>query len=317
MIDFLIAYLLDLCIGDPHYMPHPVRFIGQYVRFFDRKVKHRTVANGVWLMLSTVCLTAGTIGLILWDAKMMHPLFYHVLNIYFIYTALATRCLSVEAKKVYNELADNDLEGARAQIAMLVGRDTTNLNVDEITCATVETVAENTVDGVASPMFYALLGGLFGIAAPLAYAFKAVSTLDSMVGYKNEKYLHLGKCSALTDDVLNYIPARITAGLMVVAAGLTGLNVRNCVRILCRDRRNHKSPNCAYPEAAIAGALGVQLGGDHVYFGEVVQKPTIGDATRAISPADIIRTNRVMFVTSFLIVIIGTGAWYFVTTAWR
>ena len=190
------------------------------------------------------------------------------------------------------------------QLSYIVGRDTSKLSEKEIIRATVETVAENTVDGIIAPLFYAFIGG-----APLAFAYKAINTLDSTVGYKNEKYKDLGFASAKIDDIANYVPARLTAVLMSLASLFLRFDAKNCLRIAIRDRKNHKSPNCAYPEGAAAGALGVQLGGTNVYFGEVVVKPTIGDATRELVIADITRGNQLMYMTSVVGVLIFTGLW--------
>ncbi|MFR4475802.1 MAG: adenosylcobinamide-phosphate synthase CbiB [Ruminococcus callidus] len=218
---------------------------------------------------------------------------WFVLHTFWSYQILAARCLEQESRKVYRFLAAGDLSGARTQLSYLVGRETSQLSAEEVTKACVETVAENTSDGVTAPLFYLLLGGV-----PLGFCYKAINTLDSMVGYRNAKYLFFGRASAKTDDAANWLPARI-CGVLTVSAFLLRLDGKNAWRIFRRDRRNHLSPNSAQTESAAAGALGIQLGG-HIYFGDVVEKPTIGDAVRLAEPEDIRRTNGMMFAASGL-----------------
>jgi adenosylcobinamide-phosphate synthase len=225
-----------------------------------------------------------------------------IANSILIYTTLATKCLKDEAIKIYKVLKSGDIEKSRIQLSYIVGRDTTSLDGGEIIRATVETVAENTVDGIIAPMFYAFIGG-----APLAMAYKAINTLDSTVGYKNEKYMNLGFASAKIDDIANYIPARISVLLMTIGSLILGYDYKRCFKISIRDRKNHKSPNCAYSEGAVAGALGVQLGGTNIYFGKEVYKPTIGDKIRKIEIEDIVRTNKIMYATSITSIVIFTA----------
>ena len=220
---------------------------------------------------------------------------WFVLHTFWSYQILAARCLEQESRKVYRFLAAGDLSGARTQLSYLVGRETSQLSDEEVTKACVETVAENTSDGVTAPLFYLLLGGV-----PLGFCYKAINTLDSMVGYRNAKYLFFGKASAKTDDAANWLPARICGVLLTVSAFLLGLDGKRAWRIFRRDRNNHLSPNSAQTESAAAGALGIQLGGTHVYFGEVVEKPTIGNADRLAKPEDIPRTNGMMLAASGL-----------------
>jgi len=226
---------------------------------------------------------------------------YILVNGFVIYTTLATKCLKDEAIKVYNVLKTGDLEKSRIQLSYIVGRDTTELSEKEIIRATVETVAENTVDGIISPMFYAFVGG-----APLAMAYKAINTLDSTVGYKNDKYLNLGFASAKLDDIVNYVPCRLSVLIMPIASMILGYNAKNSFRIGIRDRKNHKSPNCALSEGAVAGALGIQLGGTNVYFGKEVYKPTIGDNMTNINVENIVDTNRIMYMSSLVSLLIFT-----------
>jgi adenosylcobinamide-phosphate synthase len=320
LLDVLIAYILDLLFGDPYWFPHPVRFIGWLikstekclrrlveflvVRGVENKGKAERVAGAFLMLIVTGVVFVLLLG-ILKAALLVHPVLFHILNIYILYSSFAAKCLADEAKKVQACLVKGSLEDSRKQLAMLVGRQTEHLGEKEIIRGVVETTAENTVDGVVSPLLYALLGSFFGIGAPLVYAFKAISTLDSMVGYMNEKYINFGRVSAKTDDAVNYLPARLTGLLIPAAAFLCGQSFSGSLRIMLRDRRNHKSPNCAYPEAAVAGALGVQLGGANVYFGQVMEKPTIGDAKRELKAADIQHTVRIMYVTSLIIVVLG------------
>ena len=306
-IQIIVGYILDLIFGDPYEFPHPVRFIGKLIRFVENKVR-RTAKSSRGLKIGGFILwfiTVFTTYIIVWGivkAASIHPVLAFVVNAFLIYTTLATKCLKDEAVKIYKVLGNGDIAASRKQLSYIVGRDTTQLDEGEIVRATVETVAENTTDGIIAPLFYACIGG-----APLAFAYKAINTLDSTVGYKNEKYADIGFASAKIDDIANYIPARITALLMMIASFLLGYNARDCIKIAMRDRKNHKSPNCAYPEGAVAGALGIQLGGTNVYFGEKVYKPTIGDKKRETKREDIVRTNKLMYMTSVVAVILFVG----------
>jgi len=313
LLDVIAAFILDIFFGDPHWMPHPVRFIGWLINKTEKvlmnyinketgeyKLRRSKRRSGIFLTLFVVGVTFLTVFTILRIAIFVSPVLFHILNIYFIYTSFAARCLAVETQKVYNELIRNDIEKARKSLAMLVGRDTNDLSAKDIVRGAVETTAENTVDGVISPLFFAVLGSLVGLGAPLVYGFKAISTLDSMVGYMNEKYIDFGMFSAKADDAANYIPARLSGFLLPLSAALCGMNGSQSFKTMLRDRRNHKSPNCAYPEAAVAGALGVMLGGNNVYFGKVVEKPTIGDAHRDLEPMDIKRTVKLMYCSAAL-----------------
>ena len=305
MFSFWIAFLVDLIIGDPYWFPHPVRFIGKYISSAEKFIRKKTSTDkglkigGVVLTISTVLLTYLITLLILFLAAKVHIYLFIFINIILLWTTLATKCLKDESTKVYNVLKEGDLPEARKLLSYLVGRDTGELNANEVAKATLETVVENTADGVIAPLFYMFIGG-----APLALAYKAINTLDSMVGYKNEKYLHLGCVSAKLDDIANYIPARITGLLLVIASGILKLDMKRSYKILLRDRKNHSSPNCGYPEAATAGALGIQLGGAHYYFGELVHKPTIGDNTREVTYEDIKLSNKLMYVSSIVALVL-------------
>lgn len=317
LLDILIAYILDLLIGDPYWMPHPVSFIGNTIKRLERVLRRYTDCKatelkeaserraGLILALSTIMITFLTVFGIILLAEMVSPILFHIFNIYFIYSALAARCLALESNKVLKALKHRDIIKARKSLSMLVGRETENLNFQEVIRGTVETVAENTVDGVISPLIYAFIGSVFSLGAPVVYAFKAISTLDSMVGYMNEKYINFGRVSARIDDAANYIPARLSGLLIPFGAMLCGKSFLKSFSVMLRDRRNHKSPNCAYPEAAVAGALGVQLGGNNIYFGKVVEKPTIGDTNKKLDANDISDTIKIMYAASFITLILG------------
>ena len=304
---YWIAFVLDLIIGDPYWFPHPIRFIGKFISFMEEIIRGIVSSpfglkiGGFFLTTTTVLLTYFSTIFILRISKGLHINLFYLVNIIILWTTVATKCLKDESSKVYVALKANDIPLGRRLLSYIVGRDTKDLNMNEISKAVVETVAENTSDGVVAPLFYMFLGG-----APLALAYKAINTLDSMVGYKNDKYLHLGYASAKLDDIANFIPARITGILLVAASGILKLNAEDSLKILIRDRKNHSSPNCGYPEAAAAGALGIQLGGSHHYFGKLVYKPTIGDEKRSVSTQDIRTTINLMYVSSILSLILFT-----------
>ena len=297
----IAGYLLDLVLGDPEWLYHPVRLIGKYISFAENRLrKHGGNLRGsaVILTVSTVLMTAGLAAGILWLLHLAGriPLFIGMTLMNWM--GIAVTCMAKEAQNVGKAL-ERGLPDARKQVSRIVGRDTQDLNEEEIIKATVETVSENTSDGVIAPLFYALLGG-----PVFLWAYKAVNTLDSMVGYMDEKYRDIGWSSARLDDLLNFIPARLTALLMVCAAFLTRLDEMNAWRIVCRDHANHNSPNSAWSEAAAAGALHIQLGGTHTYFGKPVEKPTIGDDDRPAERQDIRRINIILYTTSILMMIL-------------
>lgn len=312
LLSIYTGYALDLIIGDPYSFPHPVRYIGKLISIVEKQIRKITSSDkglkiaGFFLWFIVVGATFGITTLVLQLFK-FNKLAYFIVNTILIYTTLATKCLKDESVKIYKVLKTGDLEKSRIQLSYIVGRDTKNLNEKEIVRATVETVAENTVDGIIAPLFYGFIGG-----APLAMAYKAVNTLDSTVGYKNDKYYYLGFASAKIDDIANYIPARLGVILLSLGSLFAGFNFRNALKIGIRDRKNHKSPNCAFSEGAVAGALGIQLGGTNVYFGKEVYKPTIGDKTREIEIEDIVRTNKIMYSSSIISIIIFTVAYYLV-----
>ena len=312
LLSIYTGYALDLIIGDPYSFPHPVRYIGKLISIVEKQIRKITSSDkglkiaGFFLWFIVVGATFGITTLVLQLFK-FNKLAYFIVNTILIYTTLATKCLKDESVKIYKVLKTGDLEKSRIQLSYIVGRDTTNLNEKEIVRATVETVAENTVDGIIAPLFYGFIGG-----APLAMAYKAVNTLDSTVGYKNDKYYYLGFASAKIDDIANYIPARLGVILLPLGSLFAGFNFKDALKIGIRDRKNHKSPNCAFSEGAVAGALGIQLGGTNVYFGKEVYKPTIGDKTREIEIEDIVRTNKIMYSSSIISIIIFTVAYYLV-----
>lgn len=306
ILSIYIGYIIDLIIGDPYSFPHPVIYIGKLIKCLENNIR-KVFKKEKYLKFAGFILWFITVGttylltyLIIKLSKFNSSTFL-IVNSFIIYTTLATKCLKDEAIKIYNILKSGDIYESRKQLSYIVGRDTNSLNEAEIIRATVETVAENTVDGIISPMFYAFIGG-----APLAMAYKAINTLDSMVGYKNDKYINLGFASAKIDDIANYIPARVCIIFMTIASLILRFNYKNCFKISIRDRKNHKSPNCAYPEGAVAGALGIQLGGTNIYFGKPVYKPTIGDKYREIEIEDIKKTNKIMYLSSILSLIIFT-----------
>ena len=294
----ILGYIMDLVFGDPYWFPHPVRFIGKLISKTEKFIRKHAKSEeslkywGILMWLVPVVTTALVTSLIVKIASFNKYVEIFV-SAFIIYTTLSTKCLKDEATKIYKVLETGDIKKSRVQLSYIVGRDTTNLSQSEIIRATVETVAENTVDGTISPMFY---GFLFGPVGAMTY--KAINTLDSMVGYKNDKYLNLGCVSAKLDDVANFIPARLTAIFMPLGAFLCGMNGINSFKIAIRDRKNHKSPNCAFAEGAAAGAIGVQLGGTNIYFGQEVYKPTIGDKKRELENYDIVRMNKLMYATT-------------------
>ena len=292
-----IGFALDALLGDPDWLLHPVCVIGSYISFAERRLRARgrnLRRSALLLTASTVLLTMAAAGALLALLGCLGRIPRLVGMALLDWLGLAMTSLAREARGVERAL-DRGVEAGRAQVARIVGRDTQRLSEEEIIKATVETVAENTTDGVIAPMLYAALGG-----PVLLWGFKAASTLDSMVGYMDERYRDIGWSSARLDDLLNFIPARITGPLLCLAASLTGLDGKNAWRVMRRDHACHKSPNCAWSEAAAAGALHIQLGGTHDYFGKPMEKPTIGDADRPAERSDIARAMRLMMAASVL-----------------
>ncbi|CAM4505237.1 adenosylcobinamide-phosphate synthase CbiB [Paenibacillus typhae] len=308
-IVLLAAYVLDRLIGDPRSLPHPVVLMGKAISALERAIRRFVrkprslkragvllpllVAGGSWLVTAVL----------LWLLSQISPWLALAAEAWLISTTIASKGLKDAGMAVYAELKKGDLPAARLALGMIVGRDTAQLDSPEIVRGTVETVAENIVDAIISPLLYALLGG-----APLAMAYRAVNTLDSMVGYKNDKYINLGWASARLDDVANYIPARITALLLTLSAWLLRLDWRRCWQMVRRDARLHPSPNSGYPESAVAGALGIRLGGVNVYHGVASFRAYMGEPLRSLEPDDIIVTSRLMLLSSAIFVVLCAAA---------
>ncbi len=299
----LLGFTLDLIFGDPHWRFHPIRLIGNLIAITEKILRKVFPKTNKGEMYAGLCLTivVGTVALVvplllLKFVNMMHPLAAFILESILCFFALSTKSLKVETMKIFKLLSLGEVEKSKRALSMIVGRDTENLTEEGIVKGAVETVAENTTDGVIAPLFFMIIGG-----APLAYFYKAVNTMDSMVGYKNEKYLFLGRCAAKLDDILNFIPARIAANVMVFASYiLRNFDGKNARRIYLRDRFKHASPNSAHTEAVCAGALRIQLAGDAFYFGVKHKKEYIGDALEGITPHNILMANKLLYATAVL-----------------
>ena len=302
----ILGFILDLIVGDPHWLYHPIRLVGHLISGLEkilRKVFPKTergeLTAGVFLLILTAGITSGAAWILLYAAGCIHPYVKFALSVLMCYQLLATKSLKTETMKVYDALKEGDLKKARYAVSMVVGRDTDVLDEIGVTKAAVETVAENTSDGIIAPLLFMMIGG-----PVLGYFYKAVNTMDSMVGYKNGKYLYFGRAAAKLDDVLNYIPARLSAWLMIAGAWLIGMDAKNAKKIYLRDRRKHASPNSAQTEAVMAGALDIQLAGDAWYFGELHKKPYIGDPIRKVEIEDIIRSHKLMYAGTVLSLVV-------------
>lgn len=305
ILAFFSGFLLDLLLGDPYWLPHPIRLIGSLISGLEKKLRNgkaernsrNELKDGALLVFSVLTITVCVTAILIFAAYHIHPYFGVLTETIMTYQILATKCLKVESMKVCHCLQIEGLEAARKAVSMIVGRDTSVLDEEGVAKAAIETVAENTSDGVIAPMLYTALGG------PIAgFFYKAVNTMDSMVGYKNEKYLYFGRAAARLDDLVNYIPSRISARLMICAAFIGGKSYsgRQAYKIYKRDNRKHASPNSAQTESVCAGALGIRLAGDACYFGKTVKKPFIGDACRSVEYEDIKRVNKLMYITAWL-----------------
>ena len=307
---FIAGFVLDLLIGDPHFIPHPVRLIGSLISFCDKRLNCDAGYNisekklnlikykrGMLLVFTVIFATFAISVIIIVAAYSINLYAGVIAEAVMTWQILATKCLRVESMRVYDALRTDGVDAGRRAVSMIVGRDTSVLDAAGVTRAAVETIAENTSDGVIAPMLYTAIGG-----PVLGFVYKAVNTMDSMLGYKNDKYMYFGRFAARLDDVVNFIPARISAYLMIAAAFIGGrqFDGKNAYRIFKRDRFNHASPNSAQTESVCAGALRVQLAGDAVYFGKLVKKKYIGDGLREIEYEDIKRANRLMYITAFL-----------------
>ena len=310
IFSFIAGFVLDLLIGDPHFIPHPVRLIGSLISSLDKRLNCDAGYNSSEKKLNLIkykrgMLLAFTVIFATFAMSVIIIVAAYSINLYagviaeavMTWQILATKCLRVESMRVYDALKTDGVDAGRRAVSMIVGRDTSVLDAAGVTRAAVETIAENTSDGVIAPMLYTAIGG-----PVLGFVYKAVNTMDSMLGYKNDKYMYFGRFAARLDDVVNFIPARISAYLMIAAAFIGGrqFDGKNAYRIFKRDRFNHASPNSAQTESVCAGALRVQLAGDAVYFGKLVKKKYIGDGLREIEYEDIKRANRLMYITAFL-----------------
>ena len=302
----IFGFILDLIFGDPLWLPHPVRLIGWLIaalerilrKLFSQNPKSEFTAGVILWIVVTGVSTAVPFAILLLCGR-IHPLLRLAVEAGMCYQILAVKALKNESMKVYGELKKGSLEGARKMVSMIVGRDTQNLSELQVAKAAVETVAENTSDGVVAPLIYLALGG-----APLGFFYKAVNTMDSMIGYRNDRYLYFGRFAAKMDDLANYVPARISGWLMIAAAYLLHLDGKHAAAIYRRDRNKHDSPNSAHTEAVCAGALNVQLAGDAYYFGKLHKKQTLGDDIRSVCYDDIVKANRMMCATAILALII-------------
>lgn len=305
LIELAFAFVLDFAIGDPQWSYHPMRLIGRSIEGMEYLLRKLPIPERVRGILLTMIIVSGTYLVthaVVLLSRQWSALSEMIIGAVIIYFAISVKSLADESKKIMTALKENDLMKARKALSLIVGRDTANLSQEQVVRACVETIAEGSVDGVLSPLFYAFIGG-----PSAAMAYKAVNTLDSMVGYKSEKYVRFGWASARLDDLANYIPARVSAVLIPIASFLCGCGFKGSLRIAFQDGRKHESPNSGIPEAAIAGALGVQLGGASTYQGEFVEKPFIGDAQNPLTTKSIAIAIKIMYVTSILFMVCGIG----------
>jgi len=307
MASTLAGFILDACFGDPHFFPHPVRGIGNLISLSEKgirrllpKTEKGELAGGALFVLLVLGITAALSFGLWYAAAAAGNTALFLTESVMVYFLLAARSLRDESMRVYYSLRDGDVEEARRNVSMIVGRDTSVLDAQGIARAAVETVAENASDGVIAPLFYLALGG-----PVLGWVYKAVNTMDSMAGYKNKRYFWFGRAAARLDDAANFLPSRLSALLMIAAAAVCRLNYRNACRIFKRDRFNHKSPNSAQTESVCAGALDIRLAGDAWYFGELCKKPFIGDALRSVEYEDIRRANRLMYTAAVFALILA------------
>ena len=305
----MCGLLLDLLFGDPRWMPHPVVAMGKMITGLEKTLRKRfgkaprgELCAGACLAVFLPVFWFAVPALCLWGLGLLHPLLRFFLHAFWCWQVLALHDLRKESMAVYERLRAGDLPGARRAVSYIVGRETAQLSAEGVTKAAVETVAENTSDGVVAPLLFLAIGG-----APLGLAYKAINTMDSMIGYKTSRYLFFGRAAAKLDDAANFVPARLTALLMILCCAAPGFSMRGAFRIWRRDRFHQPSPNAGQAEAACAGGLGVQLGGPARYFGVAVEKKTIGDALRPITPEDIRRANVLLYGTSLLAAVLFLG----------
>ena len=300
-----MGFILDTIIGDPYKLPHPIRWIGSFISILEKLCRKIAKSNTMLMILGAILVfivvfVSGGITLLVLKLASFNKYAYLIVSSVICYYMLAGKSLKTESMKVYKAFENNDTEGARKAVSMIVGRDTQSLTKEGIIKAAVETVAENSSDGVVAPLIYMLIFGPVG-----GVVYKAVNTMDSMIGYVEEKYFYIGKFAAKLDDVLNYIPARISGILVIISAFILRYDYKNDFMIFKRDRRKHASPNSAQTESAMAGALGVQLAGDATYFGVVHKKPYIGDKKREIENEDIKRANDIMYTMTIICLVVG------------
>lgn len=303
-LPLLIGFGIDCILGDPYSLPHPIRAIGALIaklEGFIRSHFHNLKTGGIFLAAAVLLVSSGLPLVILLICYRLHPAAGILAESLMCYYLMAPRCLKTESMKVCRALEAKDMDAAKTAVSMIVGRDTHSLSEPEIIRAAVETVAENTSDGVTAPILYMIFG------APLGFFYKAANTMDSMIGYRNERYAELGYFAAKLDDVLNFIPSRISAIVMIATTALLRMDARRAFRIWRRDRRRHASPNSAQTEAVCAGALGIRLGGNAYYFGTLHQKDWIGDPIRPPETDDIRRANRLMYGTSVIVLLISAA----------
>ena len=312
LLAFVIGFAADLAFGDPLGSFHIVVWIGKLIAALEksmRKLLPKTprgeLAGGALTVVLVCIVSLGVSWGMLYLCSLVHPVLQLLVESFLCWQCLAATSLRRESMLVYTPAVAGDLPEARKMVGRIVGRDTENLSMEAAVRACVETIAENTSDGEIAPLLYLAIGAPFGVL------YKAINTMDSMLGYKNDRYYYFGRVAAKLDDVANFIPARLTALVMTVSAFFTGLDGKNAWRIFRRDRYKHLSPNSAQSESVCAGALHVQMGGPSVYFGKLKEKPTIGDADRPVEPEDIRRANRLMLVASclfFVICLLAIGA---------
>lgn len=306
MIELFIGYVLDSIFGEPLGALHPIRLIGKLIEITEKLLRQLKKYNlsekskGMLLWFIVTFVSYVVPFFILYSLNKINVLLALVVESIMILFVFATKSLKDESMKVHQALLNGDIMEARRYLSYIVGRDTENLTEEQIIKATVETISENTSDGVIAPMLFVILGG-----APLGFFYKAVNTLDSMVGYKNEKYINFGRFTAKADDYINFIPSRFAAYLMIAASYILSLDYKNAFKIYKRDRYNHLSPNSAQTESVCAGALNIMLGGSNFYGGVLVHKKNIGDDSRAPEKDDIIKANNLMYVTSLLCLVFG------------
>lgn len=304
-MDILLGFILDTIIGDPYKLPHPIRWIGSFISILEKLCRKIAKSNTMLMILGAILVfivifVSGGITLLVLKLASFNKYAYLIVSSVICYYMLAGKSLKTESMKVYKAFENNDTEGARKAVSMIVGRDTQSLTKEGIIKAAVETVAENSSDGVVAPLIYMLIFGPVG-----GVVYKAINTMDSMIGYVEEKYFYIGKFAAKLDDVLNYIPARISGILVIISAFILRYDYKNAFRIFKRDRRKHASPNSAQTESAMAGALDIQLSGDATYFGVLHKKPYIGDKKREIENEDIKRANRIMYTMTVICIVVG------------